>query len=282
MAAAPPVYRPHTPVQQPKVAGNGFPPARFSPAAKPSFPAPVRPVFFRPAPPVARKTVQRYIGLSIDTVDDIVYAKPDGERPSGKGGSQGDHTTPYVTLEHQIANAINEVKRADAWTNLKDTFAVYKTLPGWDDSDKWVTVNLANELDGLLAAGGNIDKMQYAVDKMLTLRNQMAYTSLPKGGTGNGESKWAGSLHYQERQFQLGKTPALAEKDVLDYAWKAFDHRRIEQQGDAKRQKIYEQHARTMVDSYPLLNNHLSVTRVKMKKHRTTKTATKWHAYKPK
>jgi len=94
---------------------------------------------------------------------------------------------------------------------------------------------------------------------MLVLRNQIALTSLPKGGHGNGEGKWAGSLQYQERQFQLGHAPALNKNQVIEYMWKAFDHGRVNALGDDKRTKILEQHARTMADAYPQLAASLGI-----------------------
>ena len=208
----------------------------------------------------AAAPVQRLIWLAMDG-DSIITTKQDGERPPGclPGGSQGDHTTPYTTLQDQVANAIEGVTLADAWVNLKDTFLVYQSLPGWAESKKFTTNDVGGYVAGLLAAKGDLNALQVAVNQMLVLRNQIALTSLPKGGHGNGEGKWAGSLQYQERQFQLGHAPALNKNQVIEYMWKAFDHGRVNALGDDKRTKILEQHARTMADAYPQLAASLGI-----------------------
>jgi Domain of unknown function (DUF4157) len=204
--------------------------------------------------------VQRMINLAIDK-ENFIHTKQTSERPAGglPGGSQGDHTTPYTTLQDQIANAIEGVTLDDAWVNLADTFKIYKTLPGWAESKKWTTGTLAPYVEGLLTTKGDINALQLAVTQMLTLRNQIALTSLPKGGSGNGEGKWAGSLQYQERQFQLGHKPALTKNQVIEYEWKAFEHGRVNGLGEDKRKSILQQHAITMADAYPQLNGSLGI-----------------------
>ncbi len=228
-----------------------------------------------PAKPVA----QRMINLAIDG-NNIVYTHQDAKRPSGclPGGSQGDHTTPFTSLQDQIANAIEEVTLADAWTNLADTLAVYKTLPGWGESKSFTRTTFGNYVEGLIKTGGDINALQSAVNQLLALRNQIALTSLPKGGHGNAEGKWAGSLQYQERKFQLGQTPALSKTGVMDYMWKAFDHGRVNQLGDTNRDKIIRQHAITMADAYPQLNASLGIDAAAIQGHYA---AHNWQTYDP-
>lgn len=202
------------------------------------------------------KVIQRMIGLRIDT-DSIVYTQQDLKRPPGlgKGGSQGDHSTPYTVLQDQVANAIEMVSLSDAWTNLMDTFITYTKLPGWDESIKHIKETTASFVLNLLKTKGDINALQGAVSNMLALRNQVALTSFPNGGHGNGEAKWAGSLQHQERQFQLGHTPQLKQKDVIGYMWKAFDHGRLNRmKSEAKQKAVLTQHAMTISDAYPLLS----------------------------
>ena len=200
------------------------------------------------------------INLAIDQ-DQIIYTTKDGNRPPGgiPGGHQGDHTTPFTSLQDQIANAIEGTTLDDAWVNLSETLKVYKTLPGWELSTKWIQETVGTNVEGLLNVKGDINALQTAVTVMLGLRNQIALTSLPKGGHGNAEGTWAGSLQHQERQFQLDKTPQLDKNQVLEYIWKAFDHGRVNRLGDEKRTAILEQHARTMADAYPQLNQSLGI-----------------------
>jgi len=201
---------------------------------------------------------QRMIGLSIDD-DNIIYTTQDAKRPVGLKGHQGDHTTPFTSLQDQVANAIEGVTLDHAWVNLYDTLTLYTTLPGWKLSTKWVQDTVRPYVANLLTTKGDINALQEAVSQLLSLRNQIALTSLPKGGHGNGEGKWAGSLQYQERQFQLGNTPKLNKNEVLEYIWKAFDHGRVKKLGEDNRTRILEQHAITMADAYPQLNASLGI-----------------------
>ena len=202
--------------------------------------------------------VQRMIAVAIDD-NQFISTKINKKRPRGEHGSQGDHTTPFTSLQNQIANAIENVTLDDAWVNLYDTYKVYTTLPGWELSKKHIKETSGSYVEGLLNAKGDIDALQTAVKEMLILRNQIALTSLPKGKYGNAEGKWAGSLHYQERQFQLDKTPQLDKNEVIEYIWKAFDHSRLNALKENKKGLVLEQHARTMADAYPQLNESLDI-----------------------
>lgn len=230
-----------------------------------------------------RGVVQRLIAVGIDK-DQVIYTKQDGERPPGclPGGHQGDHTTPYTSLQHQVANAIEGVRLDDAWVNLYDTLTVYNTLPGWAESKKFTTGEVGPYVENLLKTKGDIEALQLAVTQMLVLRNQIALTSLPnpKGGFGNGEGKWSGSLQYQERQFQLGKKPELKASEVLDYIWKAFDHGRLARLEEDKQKAIILQHAITMGDAYPQLNAAVGVNAAAIVDHYPTQKD--WAEYDPK
>ncbi len=210
---------------------------------------------------VSGGAVQRFINVSIDQ-DQFVSTQQTSTRPPGglPQGSQGDHTTPFTSLQNQIANAIEGVSLADAWVNLADTLKVYQALPGWTESKKWTTNTVGPHVENLLNTKGDEVALQNAVTQMLALRNQIALTSLPSGGSGNAEGKWAGSLQHQERQFQLGHTPALPKDTVIEYIWKAFEHGRVNALSEDKRKSILQQHAMTMADAYPQLNGSLGIT----------------------
>ena len=203
--------------------------------------------------------MQRVIKVSMK--GNIVVTKQDSKRPVGgvSGGKQGDHTTPFTVLQNELANAVEGSTLADAWASLLDTYNVYTNLPGWAISTKYVTNTLGNYVFNLLTAEGDVKALQVAINQMLVLRNQIALTSLPKGGHGNAEGKWAGSLQYQERQLQLGHQPDVDKDEVIEYMWNAFDHKRVDKLGDAKRDEIIEQHATTMEDAYPQLNEYMNI-----------------------
>ena len=210
---------------------------------------------------VSNGVVQPMIYVAIDS-DGHVETQTDEKRPPGCcSGKQGDHTTPFTALQSEIVNAIEGVLASEAWDNLADTLNVYKRLPGWDESTKWVTDTIAPHVKGLLNSKGDVNALQNAVDQMLGLRNQIALTSYPKGGHGNAEGIWAGSLQHQERQFQLGHKPVLTKDEVLDFIWKAFEHARFNNLQSSDRQEaIIKQHAITMHDAYPQLIASVGIT----------------------
>ena len=199
--------------------------------------------------------VQRKIYLHIDG-DGIVTTVTDDHRPPGmadSGGAQGDHLTPFTVLQDQIVNAIEFSSLEHAWVNLESTYGVYRTLPGWPSTAKWVREGYTQRLDKAFVARGDIDDLQAAVTLMLELRNRVGLTSVPKGGGGHAEAKWAGGLQHQERQFQLGHAPKPDRGDVIGYMWMAFEHGRVEQMGDEKRALVVRQHAVNVTDAYPQL-----------------------------
>jgi len=227
----------------------------------------------------ARHVVQRSVLIGIDE-DNIICTGVDAERPPGclPGGSQGDHTTPFTSLQGQIANAIEGVTLDNAWVNLADTLVVYTSLPGWAQSTKYTRETYYNYVNDLIQSRGNIEKLRLAANRLLALRNQIALTSLPNGGHGNAEGTWAGTLQYQERQFQLGYQPVLDRNQILDYIWKAFDHGRVNALGEEKRNQIIRQHAITMADAYPQLNASTNINPNEIVAHYNTRD---WQNYNP-
>ncbi|MEM7036775.1 MAG: hypothetical protein AAF570_07345, partial [Bacteroidota bacterium] len=101
-----------------------------------------------------------------------MLAKPAGSRPPGLGGKQGDHTTPYKVLQDQVANAITGATLEEAWGNLRATLAIYKTLPGWDQSTVFVRETMGDDVEVVLAAEGDVAALHSAANYMLRLRNQ--------------------------------------------------------------------------------------------------------------
>ncbi|KTB83888.1 hypothetical protein AO070_09210 [Pseudomonas syringae pv. syringae PD2766] len=224
------------------------------------------------------KVVQRKIILK--EKDGLVQVSTDAKRPAGAGGHQGDHTTPFATLQAQIQNGLAGLSVDDGWASLSETFEVYKKLPGWLESSKWVTATLGNSVTQKLAAKGDAKMLQAAANELLRLRNGMEYTSIKKGGVGNAEGTWHGSLQYNERQYQLDKNPVLKKQKVLDYMWKAFDHGRVGKMKNAALQTgIYTQHAMTMADAYPQLNLATGIAWPDVLGHRSSQK--NWASYDP-
>ncbi|MDU8500462.1 hypothetical protein RYB01_14915 [Pseudomonas syringae] len=225
------------------------------------------------------KVVQRQIILK-ENKDGLVQVSTDTKRPAGAGGHQGDHTTPFATLQAQIQNGLAGLSVNDGWASLSETFEVYKKLPGWLESSKWVTAILGGSVTQKLAAKGDAKMLQAAANELLRLRNQMGYTSIKKGGVGNAEGTWHGSLQYNERQYQLEKNPQLKKQKLLDYMWKAFDHGRVGKMKNAALQAdIYTQHAMTMADAYPQLNVAHGIAWPDVLGHRSSQT--NWASYDP-
>ena len=205
---------------------------------------------------------QQRIYVGVRMKDNVILTTPYGKRPSRTclpGSKQGDHTTPYTSLESQVANAIEGVTLDEAWDNLMETFMVYKTLPGWEESKVFVKRDSANHLEASLNTKGDLAALRLATQRMLELRNQIELTSLPNGGSGNAEGTWAGSLQYQERFCQRGNPPSLNKNSVIEFVWKAFEHRRVNNLEQEKRDKIIRQHSITMADAYPQLMKELGI-----------------------
>jgi hypothetical protein len=217
---------------------------------------------------VAAKSVQRKLTIS-QAKDGQVVAKGTSERPPGPltGGSQGDHTTPFVTLQHQLINAVQDLPPADAWHNLVETHKHYKTLPGYDLSAKW----LIKQSDALLATNETVDTTKvdathvesYAND-LLTIRNGLKYTSLPTtGGStgGNNESNTAGGLHWLEGELRRGKGTKFSQADAIKTMWDTFDGVRYQTLTNATDQaNILKQHIATVLDAYPTVTQHFTLT----------------------
>jgi hypothetical protein len=252
----------------------GAPGDKYSPVAD----ATANQIMSMPAPvndqPIQREkssnsdgTIQRM--LNVTEAGGVITAKGNGTRPAGSlsNGGQGDHTTPYVTFEHQLINAIQGTTTADAWTNLIATHDVYRNLPGYSLSPKWLTkqseesFNINSAVDASTATADNIE--EYA-NTLLEIRNRLKYTSLPtKGGTtgGNNKSQTAGGLHWLEGQLRQGKTITYTKEDAIINMWNTFDHERFEDVSkEDDRRNILTQHIKSILDSYPLVTEYYGIT----------------------
>ncbi len=180
------------------------------------------------------------------------------------GGSQGDHTTPFAVLQDQVKNAIAELTVVQAWTALDATYQVYRSLPGWPSLLKKFYPD-RDDLEIKLAAGGDIGALNIAANRLLSLRQKIPFTNIPKGGRGQSEGYILSGIRQAERKLQLNPgavlhksvTRAAAMFDML----KAFDFKRVSRVKNAKRKKdILLQHCITIQDAYPLLSQRLGIT----------------------
>lgn len=207
--------------------------------------------------------------LEIREKNGLIHATGDRERPPGplSGGSQGDHTTPYVTLEHQLINAVQGCTVEEAWSNLVETHKVYQRLPGYALSAKWL-IEQSNDIyknnsscDPAMATTKDLNT--YA-NNLLTIRNRLKYTALPtKGGStgGNNEANTAGALQSLEGKLRNAHTTQYTKADVLKTMWDTFDHVRFQDINDSTEQKnILEQHVISIRDSYPMMSDYFGIT----------------------
>ena len=214
--------------------------------------------------------IQRMIGVTAK--DGWIAAKGDGERPPGSlsGGSQGEHTTPYTTLEHSIVNAINGVPLAKAWKNLVTTHTTFTILPGYEDSAKWLRDQSNENLEKaktLDPDSATVEDIKQYANTLITIRNRIAYSSLPTPSTGTiggkNEAGTAGALQYLERQIQLGNKNVYdkyTKADILITMWQAFDHTNLARASADNQAKIIRQHAITVLDTYWRTAKHYGVT----------------------
>ncbi len=220
----------------------------------------------------AAPLLQRMIAVKL--VDDLIKAADNGHRPPGplSKGAQGDHTTPYLTLSHQVLNAIQDLSPENAWKNLIATHEVYTTLPGYALSQKW----LIEQSDKILESNRKISASDvtaknveaYAND-LLTIRNRLKYTALPtKGGStgNNNEQGTAGALQWAELQVRGGKKLKYDQNDVIITMWKSFDGVRFQDIEDkSHRQNVLNQHILTVLDAYPTLTEEFKITKELLK-----------------
>ena len=194
------------------------------------------------------------------TVGGALTATGDGHRPRGSlsGGDQGDHTTAYVTFEHQMINAIYGKTPEAAWNDLVTTHYNITTFAGYAESQKW----LITQSDKILSDNQKVDATKVTAkdvetyaNNILTIRNRMAYTSLAtKGGStgGQNEATHAGGLQAEEVVLRQGKKKRYSKNDIMTSMMRALDHQRLKKSavdGDAL-QIILKQHVASIIDTY--------------------------------
>lgn len=214
----------------------------------------------------ANAPVQRYIGARDN--QGVIRATQNGHRPPGSlAGSQGDHTTPFITLQHQLMNAINGNSPADAWDNLVATHAMYQTLPGYNRAPAWLrnqSNQIRNQNQGIDSNTVSQEEVVEYANNLLTIRNRLPYTSLPtRGGStgGNDEANTAGALQYLEEQLQGGNATDETQQSVLISMAATFDAQRFEDvTNDTQRDEIIAQHIATLLDAYPTVVTHFAIT----------------------
>ncbi|WP_437726983.1 eCIS core domain-containing protein [Sorangium sp. So ce861] len=220
------------------------------------------------SPSAPRTIVQRMIGVT--ERDGKLDAKGDGKRPpgAGAGGSQDDHTTAYVTFEHQIVNAIDKVTAAEAWDNLVATHRVIRRLPGYAESHKW----LLKQSEEIYSANSTVDPSSvdknvvkdYAND-ILVIRNRIALTSLKTTGGSTGgqnEATHAGGLQHEEKRLRSpDNDPRYTKDDIIESMMSLLDRRRLNTvSDDATRTTIVNQHVMSILDSYPSVVDRYGIT----------------------
>ena len=219
------------------------------------------PIAARIRPTSGAPAIRRMIS-SITVKDDQVSATTDGHRPPGTvKDSQGDHTTPFVMLQHEIVNAIKGTDLDGAWDNLRYTFDnVYQQLPGWADSSARVRNGVADyqgmhwNVGDMLTARGDQDQLLATANAMLALRNQIAHSGIKGGGTGHNEAGLAGGLDHYEQQARKGNDTGLERDAVIYNMCMAFDHGRNDQRTSADLlDKTWQQHCQTVVSAHPSL-----------------------------
>lgn len=215
--------------------------------------------------------------------------KADNDRPPGIIKDQeGDHMTPFVTLQHEIINAIAGADLKGAWANLQETFKVYQSLPGWSESKTSVQQGTSSygryiyDVPNLLATGGDLDALLVAANAMLALRNQIGLSAM-KGkkakGVGHAEAEWAGGLQSLEQKARAGTVDPYSKRDdILVNMGILFDHGRNEgRDSDDLAEKTWEQHCRTIVSAYPELATQAKIDWQDVDKCRKA-SSKKWHA----
>ncbi len=185
-----------------------------------------------------------------------------------RNGGQGDHTTAYLSMQHMIVNAVNNLAPGDAHDNLIDTHLAMMNFPGYARSPQWLRNQSQNRFLLEQARQGGAITLAQIRDYgtfLLQLRNRMALSSLPTtgGSTGNhAEQRHGGGLQQEEQRLQNGHAPRYTRQDILISMVALCDTRRIRRSvHNVNRQdEIAVQHGLSMVQSYPTICQQYGIT----------------------
>lgn len=226
-------------LQQKRISGNGSSPQTFSEVPE-------------------NDVVQRKIKVKEN--DGIATATGDGKRPPGSlsDGGQGDHTTAYVTFEHQMINAIYGMNLPTAWNSLLATHRTILDLPGYAISANWLTKlsdRKYQENSKVKPKHVTIDDIGSYANFLLEVRNRLALTSLPTSGGSTGgrnEATHAGGLQEEEKNIRNGKDSKYEKTDIMTSMIKLLDHDRLNSsvKDSNKMDMILDQHIKSILDSY--------------------------------
>lgn len=220
-------------------------------------------------PKTSEVVVQRMIEKVTLSSQGVIKVKANRKRPLGglSKGSQGDHTTPYTTLQHGIINAIEDESLTNAWMNLVATHSIYTMLPGYKKSNKWLqeaSNNLLSQNRSIDPDGVAAEEIKEYANELLKIRNRVALSSLPTtGGTtgGNNEQNTSGALQHLERRLRKRDECDFSKEDVIITMWNTIDFERLLSLHDEEKQEaILKQHKISILDSYPLITEKFGIT----------------------
>jgi hypothetical protein len=208
-------------------------------------------------------TVQRLIATIRTDKSDQIVCTLDDERPPGNiKEHDGDHSTPFISLQHEIVNAISGADLVEAWDNLAATYKVYQSLPGWSLSKPTVQKGISElkgflyDVPAMLAGKGDLQALLNTGNAMLALRNQIGLSAMQgkkQKGTGKAEATYSGGLHHLEAEVRRGKDASAQKDEVVFSMCMLFDHGRNEGRTPALADATWNQHCQTMISAYPML-----------------------------
>jgi hypothetical protein len=215
--------------------------------------------------------VQRMISELKTDANGMIGCKYDTERPPGIiKDHEGDHSTPFITLQQEVVNAIAGTNLKGAWTNLLLTYKVYTSLPGWATSKASVQKGTSEwrgyqyNLPDMLQAGGDLDQLLSAANAMLALRNQIDLSAMlgkKKKGAGNAEGSLSAGLHHYEGKARGGADISDARNDIIYNMCLLFDHGRNDgRASDDLADNTWWQHCITVVSAYPSVAERGKIT----------------------
>lgn len=195
----------------------------------------------------------------------ITNITTDTKRPIGEvNGKQGDHSTPFATLQHQVVNAMIDCTISEAFDNLSATYNVYKTLPGWATTKQDVKKRQAAFLESSLSGSKTKGNLLTAAQLLLQIRNQISLTAYKTGskkGTAHDEGGLCGGLHFTEMKVRRKGSHVVTKGGVMHNVYHAFEHGRFNNmKSEARKKAIIRQHAITMHDAYPFTMSFVKMT----------------------
>jgi Domain of unknown function (DUF4157) len=212
--------------------------------------------------PVHRPMIQGLIKVRSGPAGQLA-ATGTGKRPQGNlRGKTGDHITAYVTMEHQLINAIYGFDIATAWQNLMLTLDEIEAMPGYAASAyKKQFAAQSTRLRNFHPT--TLWDVEAGANHILEIRNMLKYSAYKgKKSTGGQNEALTSGLQTIEFKLRRGESPTQTKAHIIKVMMgQAFDRARFGKGvPKADRGNILTQHIRSMLDTYWRIRDYYRIS----------------------